>query len=296
LKTQLTVQIPADFDFRMTVNSHGWYDLPPFGANESMTELRTVISLSKRKQVFVLVREQGSLLKISVENLVRLTRTEKEKIKNIVRTMLRIGDSMDEFYALCRKESHLRWVPKRKAGRILRSPTVFEDVVKMMFTTNCSWALTKIQTEKLTKKLGTKITENVFSFPAPDVVARKSEQWLRREISCGYRAPYLLELCRNLTNKKVEIESMRHSDLPTEELYWKLRSFKGIGHYAAGNILKLLGRYDYLGIDSWVRKRFSQIHKNGRRVSDAAIEKHYDQYGKWRGLVCLMEVTADWHE
>ncbi|MFA5834567.1 MAG: hypothetical protein WDA22_13900 [Bacteroidota bacterium] len=292
----MTIQVPPDFNFQTTINSHGWYDLPPFSTNESMSELLTVISLTKSKHVPVRIHPQQSILSITIENHLRITRTEKEKIKNNVRSILRIDESLNEFYTLCRKESHLRWVAKKKAGRILRSPSVFEDVVKMMFTTNCSWALTKIQTNHLTKKLGVETAENVFSFPSPETIAKKSEKWLRKEISCGYRAPYLLELCRNLSNKKIELESLRHSDLPTEELYWKLRSIKGIGHYAAGNILKLLGRYEHLGIDSWVRKRFSEIHKKGRKVSDAAIEKHYDRYGKWRGLICLMEVTSDWHE
>ena len=145
------------------------------------------------------------------------------------------------------------------------------------------------------QKLGTKTSDSIFSFPSPAVIAKKSERWLRKEISCGYRAPYLLKLCRDISDKKINVESFRNSVLPTEDLYWQLCSIKGIGHYAAGNILKLLGRYDYLGIDSWVRKRFSEIHKKNKKVSDAFIEEHYNRYGSWRGLICLMEVTADWH-
>jgi len=292
----MTIQFPADFNLHITINSHGWYDLPPFQANEQLTELQTVISLSKQKHVQVRIRESNSGIDIDPLNKkIRLSKTEKEKIKNIVRSMLRIEERLDEFYQLCKKEKHLRWVPKRRAGRILRSPTAFEDIVKMMFTTNCSWSLTKIMTGHLTRKLGIKTGDGTFSFPAPETIAKKSEKWLRKEISCGYRAPYLLRLCRDISNKKINVESFRNSELPTEELYWQLRSIKGIGHYAAGNILKLIGRYDYLGIDSWVRTRFSELHKNGRKVSDTAIEKHYDRYGKWRGLICLMEVTSDWH-
>lgn len=281
----------------MTVNSHGWYGLPPFAANEQFTELRCIISLNRRKHAQVRIRENDSQIFISIENGIRVTRTEKERIKNTVRSMLRIDEPLDRFYALCRKEPHLRWVPKLKAGRLLRSQTVFEDVVKMLFTTNCSWALTKIQTTNLVQKLGTKIGDGIHSFPPPEVIAAKSERWLRKELSCGYRAPYLLELCRDIVNNRLEIESLRHSELSTDDLYKKLRSIKGIGHYAAGNLLKLLGRYDHLGIDSWVRTRFSQLHRKGRPVTDdRIIEKHYDRYGAWRGLVCVMEVTSDWHQ
>ncbi|MFZ4622357.1 MAG: hypothetical protein ACOYNS_17475, partial [Bacteroidota bacterium] len=272
----MTIQLPKYFSLHTAINSHGWYDLAPFSANEGLTELKGIVSLTNKKHAFVRIREKNSVLLITPENDVRLTKTEKERIKNTVRSMLRIDESLEEFYSLCRKEKHLRWVPKINAGRLLRSQTMFEDVVKMMFTTNCSWALTKIQTTNLTTKLGVKITDNIFSFPPPEVIAKKTDRWLRKELSCGYRAPYLLELCRNITNKKIEIESLRHSDLPTEDLYWKLRSIKGIGHYAAGNLLKLIGRYDHLGIDSWVRSRFSQLHRKGRPVTDdSIIERHY---------------------
>ena len=281
----------------MTVNSHGWYGLAPFSVNEQFTELRCVISLNRRKHALVRIRENNSQVLISIENGIRVTRTEKERIKNTVRSMLRIDEPLDRFYALCRKEPHLRWVPKLKAGRLLRSQTMFEDVVKMLFTTNCSWALTKIQTTNLVQKLGTKVSDGTYSFPPPELIAAKSERWLRKELSCGYRAPYLLELCRNIANNRLEIESLRHSELSTDDLYRKLRSIKGIGHYAAGNLLKLLGRYDHLGIDSWVRTRFSELHRKNRPVTnDSIIEKHYDQYGEWRGLVCVMEVTSDWHQ
>ncbi len=291
----ITISRPQHFDLHRTINSHGWYDLPPFRANENLTELHAVIALPKDRQAAVLVKANTTSLSAKILSPQTIGSSDKKIITNSVRSMCRIDEQLDDFYALCRKEPHLRWVPKVNAGRLLRSSTVFEDVVKMMCTTNCSWSLTKIMISNLTTKLGTEVLDKVFSFPTPEVIARKSEKWLRKEISCGYRAPYLLEFCRKISAHTVEIESLRASDRPTIELYEKLRSIKGIGHYAAGNLLKLLGRYDYLGIDSWVRKRFSEIHKNGRKISDAAIEKHYEKYGAWRGLVCWMEVTSDWH-
>ena len=290
--TTVTIKNPHNFDLRRSISGHGWYALPPFQSNDDTSELQTVLTLSRSNHIVAKISESGSSVKISVLNRSTVSRYHKNRIKSIVRSILRMDESFDEFYSLCRKEPHLRWVPRLKAGRLLRSPTVFEDVMKMIFTTNCSWALTKIMTVNMTTKLGTEVQKGIFSFPAPDAVAAKSERWLRQEISCGYRAPYILELCRNLSRNNVELESLRHSTLPTDELYGILRSIKGIGHYAAGNLLKLLGRYDYLGIDSWVRRRFSEVHRNGRSVSDATIEKHYDRYGKWRGLVCWMEAMS----
>jgi N-glycosylase/DNA lyase len=291
--TILTIRKPERFDLRRTLTGHGWSDLPPFRTDDRLSSLETVIPLSPTRQVHVRIGESAASLRIAVFNGALRADHDRRHIVRTVRSMLRMDESFDEFYALCRTEPHLRWVPRAKAGRLLRSPTVFEDVVKMMFTTNCSWALTRIMTHNLTRKLGNEIAEGVFSFPAPTVIASVSERWLRKEISCGYRAPYLLEVCRSIAKDGRDLESLRHADIPTEELYDILRTIKGIGHYAAGNLLKLMGRYDYLGIDSWIRRRYSEMHTKGRTVSDRAIERHYARYGRWRGLVCWMEATGD---
>lgn len=291
----ITTAVPDGFRLPMTINSHGWYDLPPFRSEEPYAELQTIIPVGRQRFADVRISGNGGRLRITVNASFAVTAANAQTIRTTVRSMLRMDEPMEEFYTLCRRTPHLRWVPKRGAGRILRAPTVFEDVVKMLFTTNCSWALTKIQTTNLIQKLGQEVTTGRFSFPSPADIALKSDTWLRRELSCGYRAPYLLKLCRDIESGRTELESLRSSSASTDELYRTLRSIKGIGHYAAGNILKLVGRYDHLGIDSWVRSRFRTLHRNGRSVTDAAIERHYDQYGPWRGLVCLMEVTSDWH-
>jgi hypothetical protein len=71
---------------------------------------------------------------------------------------------------------------------------------------------------------------------------------------------------------------------------------KGIGPYAAGNLLKLVGRYDELGLDSWVRTQYARLHTRGRKVSDARITRHYKRYGTWRGLFFWLEMTRYWHD
>jgi N-glycosylase/DNA lyase len=209
--------------------------------------------------------------------------------------MFRLDESLDEFYALCRRNSHLRWIPRIGGGRLLRSATVFEDIVKMICTTNCSWSLTKIIVSHLSTKLGVPVHNGLFAFPTPDAIAARSERWLRKETSSGYRAPYLLEFSGRVASGDLSVEHLRNSTMSTEELYGFLRTIKGVGHYEAGNLLKLLGHYDYLGIDSWIRSQFSAIHRKNRTVSDAAIEKYYAQYGRWRGLVCWMDMTKQWH-
>lgn len=205
-------------------------------------------------------------------------------------------EDLDEFYTEAKRYSHYRWIPSIGAGRLLRAPTVFEDVVKMMCTTNCSWSLTEIMINNLTTFLGKKFRADAYAFPTPTALAGVSERFVRKNIRAGYRSPYLIEFAERVASGKLDLESWRTSTLTTVELFKEVRSVKGIGEYAAGNLLRLLGRYDYLALDSWVRGKYFELHKNGRRVGDRTIEKHYADFGKWRGLFFWLEMTKYWYE
>ena len=59
-------------------------------------------------------------------------------IRNAVGTMLRLNEDLGPFWRVCRKTPRLKWVARRGAGRLMRSPTLFEDLIKLLFTTNCN--------------------------------------------------------------------------------------------------------------------------------------------------------------
>ena len=148
----------------------------------------------------------------------------------------------------------------------------------------------------LVRVAGERLDDALTAFPTPEAVAALSEKTLRAKIKAGYRSPYILELARSVARGDIDIESWRTSPLPTEELFIAIRSVKGIGPYAAGNLLKLVGRYDELALDSWVRGKYCELHRHGRRVKDATIEKDYERFGKWRGLFFWLEMTREWHD
>jgi len=292
---KFTLPLPRNFNFLATVYSHGWYALPPFHVNKEERRVHAVIPKENgRYDVISLSENKGELL-VSLENASALRQQDISRISKYIVSMFRVEESFEGFYAESKKYPRYRWISKKGAGRLLRCPTVFEDIVKMICTTNCSWALTEIMVDALVTKLGTNIHGDVYSFPTPEAIAACSESFLRKEIRCGYRAPYLLELSHKIASGKLAVEEWRTSDVPTEELFNHVRSVKGVGPYAAGNILKLLGRYDYLGLDSWCRGKFYELFKKGRKVKDSTIEKYYAPFGKWRGLFLWMDVTKDWH-
>jgi len=293
--TQFVLPLPRNFNFWTTVHSHGWSDLPPFHVDKAERRMRIVLPENGGGFCEMTLSENRGTLIVSSESTRLNGLQEKLRITKHISSIFRMEESFDEFYAEAKKYPRYRWISKKGAGRLLRSPTVFEDAVKMICTTNCSWALTEIMVKKLVTKLGTRVHDDVYSFPSPEAIAACSESFLRKEIRCGYRAPYLLELSRKISGGELAIEEWRSSSMPTEDLFAQVRSVKGVGPYAAGNILKLLGRYDYLALDSWCRAKFYELFKKGRKVKDSTIEKYYEPFGRWRGLFLWMDLTKDWH-
>jgi 3-methyladenine DNA glycosylase/8-oxoguanine DNA glycosylase len=106
----------------------------------------------------------------------------------------------------------------------------------------------------------------------------------------------LKELAERVASGEIDVEGWLVSDAPTAELKKEMKRVKGVGDYAAENMLKLVGRYDGLALDSWVRGKFARMHNGARKTSDKKIERYYSRYGEWRGLALWCDMTRDWLE
>jgi N-glycosylase/DNA lyase len=305
MRNNIEISTTVDFNFWRTVYSHGWCALNPFIVDKENQSLNRLFELQNGKLIYSRIKLADPLkLRIEYQARDELNKTEKNELVKQIKNIFRIDDNFEDFYSIAKMDYHFNWVYKIKAGRLLRSPTVFEDLVKLICTTNCSWLLTEIMVKNLTTKLGKKIlvkngngtNTTQFSFPTPNAIAAVDEKFLRSEIRVGYRAPYLLELAKKVACGELGLEIWKDDKLSTIDLFKMVKSVKGVGPYAAGNMLKLLGHYDYLAIDSWCRTKFFELYKNGRKVSDKTIEKFYDHYGKWRGLFFWMDVTKNWYK
>jgi N-glycosylase/DNA lyase len=240
--------------------------------------------------------KKDSQLEINVRSSSSFTAAHRSEVLRQLKSCLRMTEDFSDFYRETRRYPDYRWIAKIKAGRMLRSPLVFEDIVKMVCTTNCSWALTEIMVNNLVDKLGKPFDDSNHSFPTPEALAGTTDHFLRKHIKAGYRSPFLLEFAEKVAGGKLDVECWRSSGLSTEALFNELRSVKGVGAYSAGNILKLLGRYDYLGLDSWSRAKYYELYHQGRTVTDRTIERRYLQFGKWRGLFFWLEMTKYWYD
>ena len=293
VKTHFTIQKPTNFNFRRTVLSHGWYSLPPFALDKENWILRRTFAFDDKPPLDAAIADDDQVLRIEIFG--ETSDAQTRRISNGFRHILRLDEDYAEFYALIKHDERLKWAAETGAGRLLRSPTVFEDLVKSVCTTNCSWALTVKMTQNLVDKLGDATADGANkNFPTAAQMAAQPLEFYRDEIRAGYRAEYLKELADQIANNVIAPESWLDSDLPTAELKKQIKQIKGVGDYAAENLLKLLGRYDGLALDSWLRMRFAQIHNAGEKATDAQIRQFYEPFGQWRGLAIWLDATKDW--
>ena len=113
-------------------------------------------------------------------------------------------------------------------------------------------------------------------FPTPSEIRALGVEELGEITGLGYRAPYLHELASAIDDGQVEPERWREASLDSAEIERQILELKGFGPYAAANMLKLLGHYERLAIDSSVRETFRVRINDGVKPSDDDIERHYE--------------------
>ena len=281
---RLTLSARPPFSLSAVVRSHGWIRLAPFREDERTGGLTCVERLQSGRVVALLIQQASDGVCVEIDG--QLSEDETEDVERQVAWMLALNQDSSAFYALARQEPKLAHVEERAQGRILRSPTMFEDTVKTILTTNTSWGGTIRMVEALVSRFAPPLPGDParHAFPTPDQLAATDVDTLRTVTRLGYRAPYVLELARQVADGTLDLEGLKSSDVPTPELRRRLLAIKGVGDYAAANLLMLLGRYDFLPVDSWALKMVSQEWYNGEPVGRAEVEAAFERWGEWKGL------------
>jgi 3-methyladenine DNA glycosylase/8-oxoguanine DNA glycosylase len=216
----------------------------------------------------------------------KLTKAEQAEVSEHVTWMLGLDMDFSAFYAASRREPKLVQAEELARGRVLRSPTLFEDVVKTILTTNTLWAATKRMNLNLIRQYGPLLNgePEKRAFPSPAEIAASSPDVLRGAVRVGYRAPAIYELAVRVTSGELDLESLKTSDLPTLELRKELLKIKGVGPYAAANLLLILGRGDFIPVDSWALKLVSHEWYDGGPVTPKQVEEAFEGWGEYKGL------------
>jgi len=292
MKLHLAARPP--FSFHAVADSHGWRQLAPFAGDAD--GLSTIVRLSTGRvtELHLTAATDGA----QVESADPVTDHEQAEIAAMAGWMLGLDQDLSAFYAAAQHEPKLARVAERAQGRLLRSATLFEDVVKTILTTNTTWSGTKRMVQALVDLFGDPLGHPLGhpldgpqsadagprAFPAPGSIAQTDVEILRQEARLGYRAPYVLELARRVDAGALDLETLKTAELPTDELRKRLRAIKGVGPYAVANLLMLLGHYDAIPIDSWALTLVSKEWHGGVAIGPAEVEAAFARWGQFKGL------------
>ncbi len=273
-------------DFARTIASHGVAELPPNRVDLLGRTLETTLPTARGART-VSITARGKKLRIEGSADPRLTRT--------VAHMFRLDEDLSGFYELVRDDD-LAWCALG-AGRMLRAPTVFEDVVKTICTTNTAWSGTRKMTTALVDNLGVEAPGGAHAFPTPEAMAEADEAFYREVIRAGYRGPYLKTLAADVAEGRIDLEELNDPDLPDEEVAARLLALPGVGPYAAAHVmLTSLARYSRLVLDSWTRPTYARLAGARGALKDSTIERRFKRYGEWSGLAFWLYLTRSWVE
>ena len=269
--------------FYRTIISHGLAFLPPSSVDEAKKAFRTVLRIGDRPAAITLTERDKA---IHIEADSKLSAGDRDTIRDAVTRMFRLDDDLSPFYAMIAEDPLLEWAAAG-AGRLLASPTVFEDVIKTICTTNCAWSATIRMTTALVELGG-------GTFPDPKLLAQTSEQWFKDVARMGYRGPYVRGIAQSVVNGELDLERLLpRFGMSDDEVQTALQKLPGVGPYAAAHIMQLLGRHRHLILDSSTRPKYLRLTQK-KKAKDSTITRSFRRYGDYAGLAFWLFLTRDW--
>jgi 3-methyladenine DNA glycosylase/8-oxoguanine DNA glycosylase len=287
-------------DLWRTIQSHGLVDLPPMRIDDEAHALEITVPLpGSRPRTVLIARGRRGRARVTAVGRAPGAK-QAEAILGAVAHVLRLDEDLSPFYAVADADPELAWVTGG-SGRLVRSPTVFEEVVKTICTTNCAWSATERMVGALVEHLGEPAAGPADgpygrAFPTPEAMAEVDEAFYRDVARAGYRGAYLRTLAADVASGTLDLEALGRAsrdELSDHELAGQLLALPGVGPYAAAHIMLLLGRYSRLVLDSWTRPKYTGLN-GGRTVKDTTIERRFRRYGPYAGLAFWLVLTRDW--
>lgn len=283
----LSISCAPPFSFRDVVFSHGWLRLPPYHWDAEAETLSRIERLPGGSIVRLELSAAPDGVRLRWEGPSDL---EPEVLRR-TRWILALDEDFSDFHARCIGVPGLEEAAARGMGRILRCPTVWEDLAKTLFSVNTTWRQTIAMATHLVARYGEPHQSGERTFPTPETIAAQDPAVLQERCRVGYRAQPLVCIARDIAEGHLDLQALTNRALPVEEVERRLLALPGIGPYATGNMLMLLGRYDHLPVDSWFRKTVREAWFGGRAVPDRELVAAFDRYRPYRTLVYLF---SDW--
>lgn len=261
----------------MTCHAHGWKNLFPFTWDEKNNNLLYSMIANDDSIDIIVEQEKDKVIATIISHSILDSSTRRYVRSSIARTIDILTDTSPLLRIAAAVDMNLAELVKSGAGRLLRSPTLWEDAAKTLFTTNCSWSLTRKMVEMSCQKLSSCATpRGRYPFPLPESVVQRTEYEIRRLLPVGYRATYLRQLAKAFSSEG-QLHSVDLSGLTYDRAYNLIGALKGFGKYATNHMMVLLGFYRDIPVDSEVTAYLKSVYK----ASNIGVFIDH-KYGAWR--------------
>jgi N-glycosylase/DNA lyase len=268
--------------------SHGWCYLAPFDVDGDRLDWAVRLPKGGARLVSLRWSDGTDVVRVVVPGR-KIGEADREFLRRRVRRMFRADEDFGEFWDLCRGHAVLRHCRSKRTGALLRCATVFEDTVKTVCTTNCSWWNTKSMVANLCRMFGEPCPGDgeAFTFPTPERLAAASADELKAA-KVGFRGRYILEFARRVADGDLDLDAWCREKDPVV-LRSSLMNVKGVGAYAANHLMMLLGHYGEIPCDSEVREYLGVSPKAGQKAVERAAAKRYGHWGRYCYLAYKFE-------
>ncbi len=270
------------FNLDMLVHSHGWVQLAPFTWDERGGILGRNEYVNGRL-VHLAVRQSPGGAAVTCRSARALTAPERKLLRQRCAYMLGLDVDLGPFVRRSgRLDRRIQRLAQKGGARMLRGSTLFEDVVKTLFTTNASWSFTRQMCQRLVEECtaGMRANEGSAFFPSWQMVKAAGLPALQKKCKLGYRAQYLCNIAAAFE------EDGEIGRCGAREAVARLSTVKGLGPYSINHIAVLLGEYGQIPVDSEVRSYCSEI---GLECTEEAILEHYSRWHPFEFLAFRLE-------
>ncbi|KAM1067999.1 hypothetical protein ACFX2I_000008 [Malus domestica] len=318
----------STFNLEKAVCNHGFFMMAPNRWVPSSKTLERPLRLADSTTcVTVSIQHppnHTSLLIQVYDHIHNLSFADKDAILQQVRRMLRISKK-DERAIREYHEVHPE-AKEKGCGRVFRSPTLFEDLVKCILLCNTKWSNT-LQMARSLCELHTQVCNN-NNAPAkqkqPINLKRKKEMLSNTWSPCklnhqfsddgssfgnfpnaqelagldldtlqncstsvlGYRANTILKLAK-IMRLDDELGFQESLNIGFNDMFQKLKEIKGFGSFSCANALMCMGYYHKVPTDTETIRHLQQVH--GRKDCDktSAGKDAEEIYDKYAPFQCL---------
>ncbi len=132
------------------------------------------------------------------------------ELQEQVETQLGLNEDLSLFYAMTQSDAELRWVTAAEAGRSLRAPRVFEDLLKALLRGRCAQKTVPEICARLCTHYGPPTTLNRRGFPSAEALAGQTPARLAKQLGLSLAVAKAVQaLARYCADGRFYPESLR---------------------------------------------------------------------------------------